>query len=238
MANRHRSKHNRSKRNITKLFEERRGNLDSRVKRDYIRNGIATIPCNISDYNDVISTYSVDGFETLAPEFEDYVKSSAEVATPEHPLVLNIIGDSLSEKEKKTIADVIMEDFAYDLGIVEKEEKRHMRIFLGMFFGLLISGVLLYLTHVLAEVPRELFFILFWFMGDTLCDYIFLTGHDLRRDRLLAGRLASIRVMFSDSFKDPAYTKNDVDRLYSEIEKEVEETIREEKSAETDDSIV
>ncbi|MBR1477708.1 MAG: hypothetical protein IJ608_07080 [Lachnospiraceae bacterium] len=216
-------------RNIVKLFEARRGHLDNRVRRDYVRNGIATIPCRISDYSDVISTYSVDGCETLNTEFTDYLKSAAEVTPSECPLVLNIIGDCLSQKEKQTIEDTILDDFAYDLGMVEKEEKRHIQTFSFMFFGLLIAGILLWLTKALADEPREVFFILFWFMGDTLCDYIFLTGHDLRRDRRLAGRLASIKVIFSERYEAPNYTENDVNRLYSEIEKEVAETIQEEE---------
>lgn len=51
---------NQVRRNIVKLFEPRKGHLDYRIKRDYVRNGIATIPCRISDYSDVISTYSVE----------------------------------------------------------------------------------------------------------------------------------------------------------------------------------
>ena len=215
-------------RNIVKLFEARKSHIDYRLKRDYIRNGIATLPCSISGYNDVINSYSVKGYETLNPEFVDYLKSAAEVTPPEYPLVLNIIGDCLSKEEQKTIEEVILDEFAYDLGMVEKAEKRHMHIFLGMFFGLLISGILLWLTQVLAEEPRELFFILFWFMGETLCDYIFLTGHDIRRDRTIAGRLASIKIVFSESFKEPEYTESDADRLYSEIERDVMETIQEE----------
>ena len=54
---------------VVRLFESRKGHLDYRVKRDYIRNGIATIPCRVTDYSDVISTYSVKGYETLNPEF-------------------------------------------------------------------------------------------------------------------------------------------------------------------------
>ena len=30
--------------NIARLFERRRGHLDYRIKRDYVRNGIAVIP--------------------------------------------------------------------------------------------------------------------------------------------------------------------------------------------------
>ena len=66
-------------------------------------------------------------------------------------------------------------------------------------------------------------------MGETLCDYIFLTGYDLRRQRRLAGRLASIKVVFSDSYEAPNYTENDVDQLYHQIEKEVNESLREDR---------
>ena len=183
-----------------------------------------SIPCHISDYSDVISTYSVKDYETLNPDFYDYLKTTAEVTPSEYPLVLNIIGNCLSEEEKETIDEIIRDDLAYNLGIVEKEEKRHSRIFWLMFIGLLVSGIILWMTETMADVPRELLFILFWFMGETVCDYILLTGHDLRQNRRLAGRLASIKVVFSESYEEPEYTKSDVDKLYAEIEKDVKET--------------
>ena len=213
------------KRNLVKLFESRKGHLDDRIKRDYVRNGIATIPCRISGYSDVISLYSVKEYETLNTEFTDYLKEAAELTPPECPLVLNIIGDCLTREEKKTIEETILDDFAYDLGVVEREDKRHTQTFWLMFLGMLLSGVLLWFTKAAAEEPRELLYILFWFMAENLCDYIFLTGHDLRRDRRLAGRLASIKVVFSESYEAPNYTKDDVEELYSEIERDVKETI-------------
>lgn len=214
---------------IIRLFESRKAHLDDRLKRDYVRNGIVTIPCRISDYSDVISTYSVKTYESLNEDFSAYVKSAAEMTPAEYPLVLNIIGDCLSQEEKETIEDTIRDDFAYDLGMVEKEEKRHTESFSFMFIGLLISGVLLAISEAMAEVPREVFYILFWFMGDTLCDYVFVTGYELRRDRILAGRLASIKVVFSESYEEPDYSEKDTDKLYSEIEKDVIETIQEEE---------
>ena len=218
-----------TRRNTARLFERRKGHLEYRIKRDYIRNGIATIPCHVSNYNDVINPYSDKGYETLNTDFFDYLTTAAEVTPDECPLVLNIIGNCLSQEEKKTIEEVIRDDFAYDLGMVEKEEKRHARIFCFMSIGLILSGVLLWFTKALADEPRELLFIPFWFMGETLCDYIFLTGYDLRRQRRLAGRLASIKVVFSESYEAPNYTESDVEQLYSEIEKEVKETLREEE---------
>ena len=215
-------------RRIIKLFESRSVDLDKRLKKDYIKNDIATFPCNISEYNDVISTYSVKGYETLNTEFSDFVKTAVEITPPEYPIVLNIIEDCLSEEEKKIINDTILETFAYELGVVEKEEKRHTKVFIFMIVGLILSGIVLYLTQTMEENSRELFFIPFWFIGDTLCDYIFLTGHDLRHNRRMAGRLASIKVVFSDKYKEPDYTKSDVDKLYSEIEKDVRDSIKKE----------
>ena len=88
---------------ILRLFESRRGHLEYRAKRDYVRNGIASIPCRIFSFTDVISPYSVKGYETLNPDFLDYVKTTADVTPPDCPLVLNIIGNCLSPDEKKTI---------------------------------------------------------------------------------------------------------------------------------------
>ena len=213
---------------ILSLFESRKAHLDSRIRRDYIRNGIATIPCRVTDYSDVISTYSVKGYETLNPDFTDYLTSTAEVTPPECPLVLNIIGDCLSDVQKSTIERIVRDDMAYDLGMVEQEDKRHTKTFFMMFFGFILSGLVLWFTEPLADEPREIFFILFWFMGESLCDYIFLTGHDLRCARRLAGRLASIQVVFSDRYEDKEWTSEDVNKLYSEIEQEVNESIQEE----------
>lgn len=217
------------KKTVGKLFESRKGQMDDLLKRDFINNGIATFPIKISSYYDVIHPLSVRRYETLNPDFKDLVELSAGVIPPDCPIVLNIIEDCLTEEERKTIVTTIEEYYAYNLGMVEKEERRHTKRFLIMTVGLILSAFLLWLSEGLDEIPRELFFVLFWFMGDTLCDYILLTGHDLRRDRRAAGQLASIKVTFSKNFDESDYTKEEVNKLYSEIAQEVKETIQDEK---------
>ena len=155
----------------------------------------------------------------------EYLKISAEVIPSEYPLVLEFVEDTLSQEEKKTITETIREYFAYNLGMVEKDLKRHTKRFILMCFGMILSGVLLWLSQEMAEVPREMFYVLFWFLGDILCDYIFLTGYDLRKDKRTAGRLASVQVKFSKHFDESDYTEKEVDKLYSEVEKDVKETL-------------
>lgn len=94
-------------RKIVKLFESRKGNLDERLKQDYVKNGIVTLPCHVSDYDNIISQYSVMGYETLNTEFADFLKTAVEFAPPEYPIVLNMIGEYLSQEEKKVINDTI-----------------------------------------------------------------------------------------------------------------------------------
>lgn len=213
------------KKKVEKLFESRKGQMDEMLHRDFINNGIATFPCQISSYHDIIHPFSVPRYETLNQEFADFLELGASVIPSECPIVVNIIEDCLTEKERQTVKVVIKEYYAYKLGLVEKEEKRHTKRFLIMSIGLVMASFLLWLSEGLGEISRELLFVLFWFMGDTICDYILLTGHDLRRDRRAAGQLASIQVIFSKSFDSSDYTKEEVDTIYSNIEKGVKETL-------------
>ena len=200
--------------------------MDELLHRDFVNNGIATFPVKISSYYDLIHPLSVQRYETLNPDFKDIVDLGAGVIPSDCPIVLNLIEDCLTEEEQKTIVTTIQEFYAYKLGMVENEEKRHTKRFIFMTVGLVVSAFLLWLSESLDEISRELFFVLFWFMGDTLCDYILLTGHDLRRDRRVAGQLASIKVTFSKSFDESDYTKEEVDKLHSDIEKDVKRTNR------------
>lgn len=214
------------KEKVGHLFESRKGQMDFLLHRDFINNGIATFPCKISSYYDIINPLSIRRYETPNPDFTDYIESGANVLPSDCPIVLNIIEDFLSEEERKTIVATIREYYAYKLGLVEKDLRRHTKRFIFMTVGLIASAFLLWLSEGLDDISRELFFVLFWFMGDTLCDYILLTGHDLRRDRRAAGQLASIQVTFSKSFDESDYTKDEVDKLYSDIKTDVRITIK------------
>ena len=205
------------KRNFTRLFDSRQSHLDSRIRRDYIANGIATIHCQISKYNDIISAYSVKDQESLNLDFVEYLEDAAEPIPDECPLVLNVIGGSLSAEEKKVITEIIRDDFAYRLGNVERELQEEFKLFIFMFVGSIVAGILLWLTDFLDEVPREIFVVLFWFFGDRMFEYVFITRQDLKQEKRLAGRLASIKVIFSDTHEKLHFTEDEINRLYAEL---------------------
>ena len=170
--------------------------------------------------NDIISKYSAKDQESLNFNFVDYLKDVVEPIPDEYPLVLNIIGDCLSPEEKKIIAENIREDFSYKLGLVEKEQDREFRFFIFMLVGSIVGGILYWLTDFLDEMPREFFIVLFWFFADRMFECIFITGHELRKEKRLAGRLASIKVIFSDTYKKVHYTEEQISQLYAELDLE------------------
>ena len=214
------------KKKIANLFESRKGHLDARVKRDFVSNGIGTIPIRVKDYYEVINAYSVKGVETLDFDFVEVLDLAASVMPEECPLVLNIVEDVLSDEERETITETIQDYYAYQLGILEKKVKRHKERFIFMSVGLVLTAGLLWLSQGMGELSREILFVLFWFFGDALFDYILLTGHDLRKKKRLAGRLASIKVEFSKAFDDSDYTDKEVNDLYSEIEEDIKQTLK------------
>ena len=207
-------------RNFIRLFDRKKGQIDSRIRRDYIENEIATVNCCISGYHDVISTYSSKGQENLNLHFIDFLESSAEPIPDKYPLVLNIIGNYLSDEEKKTIEETIYEVFHYKLGMVEKEQERELKVLIFMIVGSIIAGILLAMTDFLEEVPREIFVVLFWFFGDRMFQSFFITRRELRKEKRLAGRLASIKVIFSDTYEKIHYTEDQINQLYAELDLE------------------
>lgn len=206
------------KRNFTRLFDQKKSRIDSRVKRDYIENGIATVHCCISDYHDIINSYSAKDQESLNPDFVDYLQDAVGPIPGEFPLVLNVIGDCLSDEEKKIISEIIRDDFFYRLGIVEKEQEREFKMFVFMLIGSIIGAILMWVTDFLDEAPREIFIIFFWFFGDRMFEYLFITRRDLLQEKRLAGRLASIKVIFSDTYKKMHYTEEQISNLYAEMD--------------------
>ena len=208
----------RNQNNFIRLFESRKSNIDSRIGRDYIENEIATVNCCISSYYDVISTYSSKGQESLNYNFINYLEDAAKFIPNEYPLVLNIIGNCLSDEEKKTITETISEEFSYKLGRVEKEQEREFKVLIFMVVGSIIAGLLLTMTDFFEELPREIFVVLFWFFGDRMFQSLFITRRELRIERRFAGRLASIKVVFSDTHEKQHYTEDEIHKLYAELD--------------------
>ena len=201
-----------------RIFLGKDAKLGKRVRQEFVDNGIATVPCKVSGYEDIISSYSVEGYETLNSEFVDYVTDTASFIPYDYPIALEICGCRFSEKEKETIMSTIKEDFMYELGAVQKSNKRNALIFLLMIIGMVISGFMLSLFSNAAEISVEFIYIIFWFFADFVVSYFCLDGYEDRKLRCEAGRLASMSVSFSEEYDDKKYSDEEINTIYEDIQ--------------------
>ena len=206
-----------------RLFLKRDAKLAKRLKEDYIDNGIATLPCRVAGRDDMISHFSVPGYETLSPEFSDFIEASAEFIPPEYPIVLEISGCRFSEEDQAIIRRTIQEDFAYELGAVQRENRKQLIIALLMLAGMLVTGFLAFGAQGITDTAIEIIYIFFWFFADLAACYFCLDGFENRKKRLLAGRLADMTVCFSEKYDDSAVTDEDARSVYEELEKMAEQ---------------
>ena len=208
-----------------RLFLRRDAKLDKRLRRDFIDNGIATLPCKVSGMDDIISHYSVEGYETLSDEFTEYVRSGAEYIPPDYPIILEISGCRFTEVEQAVIRETVHEDFAYALGAVQHSNRRKLFVALGMMIGMILTGVLTFGTDLLNDTAIEIVYIFFWFFADMAACYFLLDNFGDRRDRILAARLADMELYFSEVHDDSPVTDEDAAQVYEAIQKNDNEQI-------------
>lgn len=199
-------------------FQRKRSGLDDILNRAFLDNGIATIPCNVSGLDDVISHYSVPGCETLNPEFVEYITSTVEAIPANYPVVLELVGHVFTAKEKDIITRTIKADFAFDLGIVEEKNRFQRKTFLITLLGFIVSCLFFTLTRFFSDILAEMVFVFFWFFADTLVGYITFGGYDLYRAHKLAGRLACIEVNFAAVFDPSDYTEAEAEQVFNNLD--------------------
>ena len=98
-------KNTKKSRNNIKKFKNKKFNYKKYVKDFYIENGKAHVHANVSCYEDIISKYSVEGYEFLNQDFIDYIEEVTYYIPVEYPVILEISGCKFTEKEEEIIAD-------------------------------------------------------------------------------------------------------------------------------------
>jgi hypothetical protein len=178
-------------------FYNKKSHLESRLKKDLIRDGIAYLPCKVRGIDDILSKFSTESITAVDAEFSDALLNTVDCIPQEYPLVLEIHGPKFTEQEKEMITETIISDADYMLGKTEAENRHHRKVFCGMVAGTVGSGILLgAIKHFVDEIPLEFFYVVFWLFADALVRYLFIEHGDYKNDKIRAGRIASMKVEF------------------------------------------
>lgn len=204
-------------------FTKKKSSIDKRLRMDYIDHDIATIPCKVDSFYDVINSYSVKNYETINPAFVEYINDIVDDIPKNYPIVINIVSNNLTDEEKDIIEYTILDEYAYDLGRAEKEIKDLNRNFILLTVCAILSGVLMWKLEFIQDFSYELIAILFWFFGESFIECIVFDGRELRKKHALAARLACCKVVFSSSYDEEDYSKDEKEEIYREIIQNIKE---------------
>ena len=178
-------------------FYKKKSDLQQRLQKDLIRDGIAYLPCKVSGVDDILSKFSTPGIESLDSEFTDALMKTVDCIPQEYPLVLEIHGPHFTEEEKRMITEAVISDADYMLGKTEAQNRHHRKVFWSMVAGTVGSGILLGVVKIFVdEIALEFFYVLFWLFADALVRYLFIEHGDYKNDKIRAGRIASMKVEF------------------------------------------
>ena len=178
-------------------FYKKKSDLQQRLQKDLIRDGIAYLPCKVSGVDDILSKFSMPGIESLDSEFTDALMDTVDCIPQEYPLVLEIHGPHFTEEEKRMITEAVISDADYMLGKTEAQNRHHRKVFWSMVAGTVGSGILLGVVKIFVdEIALEFFYVLFWLFADALVRYLFIEHGDYKNDKIRAGRIASMKVEF------------------------------------------
>jgi len=202
-----------------KIFKRKRIDYSKYVKDFYLENGLAYISCNIEDYYDIIDKYSVEGYEWLNSQFAHFLETNAHYIPVEYPIVLEICGECLTDKQQAAVTETIADYYSLKLGDHQLALSDNLRkSMVLLFFGLLLAGVIWLLRSInLIGSIKELILILFWFFTWEFANLAWLERSDLNAVKTEAGQLASIKVVFKETFIDIPADQAEVEQIIAEI---------------------
>ena len=200
-----------------KAYSRKKSHIEARLNEEFIDHGIATIPCKVGGMDDIISPYSVPGYETLDSGFVEYISGTVDCVPDYYPVVLNIVGHKFTEDEQEIIKSTIEDDLAYNLGTVEKENKSHIILFICMAIGLILTSIMISIFKWWSEIPIEMLFVFFWFFADTVVSYLLIEGWQFHKQRLRAARLACMQVIFSEEYDESDYSETEAKEIIDKI---------------------
>lgn len=187
---------------------------DKAVRYYFIDKGVAYISCKVTGLDDVICHYSVPGYEILSEDFSNYLERIMEHIPEKYPLVLEITGHKFSPEEQTRIEDAIWTQFELRFGSAQKQQRSSIIRIIWFTVFLVLSVILLMNTQNLAY---EMAWVLFWFFGDRLIEYILLDELDISRKKMHIAQILSMKVVFTENYSDDDLSEREAASYRSEV---------------------
>lgn len=204
-------------------FNKRKVDYREAVDTFYMSKGIACICCNVSGIDDVINPYSVRGYEMLNESLVSYINSVIGNIPVGVPVALELCGGSFTEREKKTITDAVWNHYELELGKAQKVRTGHF-IRIAWFVLFFVFAAIFIFSNRTTDTSKELMYVLFYFLGDRMIDYIVFGNRDVELNRIRAAQLVSMNVIFREEFIDDDLSDEEAERIKAAVTEHTKST--------------
>lgn len=205
---------------IKHVFEEQYFDLNKEVNKIYVDNGIGCIAVRIKKYSDVISRYSGKGYECLDHEFYSYLDRNLRYIPADVPILLQVYGCKLKEKEKEIIVENIREHYAYKLGeVIEENNEKRLKIILYAVLGA-IFFTLSIVTENISDMLSNFLNLAFWFYGSTVVTYFAVDMRGARVKRRRAGQIANMYITIEEKLNANPISEEDKEIIFKSLNNE------------------
>lgn len=182
-----------------KQFQKANFDFAKYVKEFYVEDGKAYISVKIDSIDEIISDYSIEGYEWLNSDFAAYVEENTYYIPVHYPIVIDIYGCNFTDQEQKMITEVIRDYFGLKLGdkILELKQNRKKAMMLLLFgvFTFATSFLLSSINQI--SMLFEILVIITWFAIWEFISYVWFEREQMKKDKVEAGQLASMEVKFN-----------------------------------------
>lgn len=202
--------------NFKKTFDNKKINTNELMAQFTVNGETGYIVLHANSVDDVVSSYSVKGYEYLNPGFKGVLDKYSEYVPDSLPMVLEITGCDFSEKEKEQIQNAIWHEYEYDY-LSENRDMRRTKVRAAS--NLVFS--LIFLAYLYFWEPEGLIVDLIWvplwaFLDAVMCLFLYdLPGSRKQRRRFVQKQ--TMKLVFTKKFIDNDPTREELRKYHTAV---------------------
>ncbi len=168
-----------------------------------VNDNEAYISLKVSNYDSIISDYSLEEYPTLKNEFVEVIEKRASIIPLDYPFVLEIHNKTFTAEQKITVRKLIKNHFTF-MCINKQSELKRLK---QKGFYLLLAGILTFIVSMLVYsieslVPFfEILNFISWYSIWEFGELVIFEQDDLKEEIIKYRHLSKIRVVYDKDSK-------------------------------------
>lgn len=205
-----------TKQHFKRQFDNKKIHTAELLSRIMVHDDTGYIVLQASSVTDVISSYSVRGYEYLNSEFKGLLDKFIEFLPDTFPVILEITGCDFTEAEQEQVQNAIWHEYEYDYLAENRDMKKTiLRAASSLLFSLIFLSYL-YFWNPTGLVVDLIWIPLWTFLDSVICLFLYdLPGSRKNKRRFIQKQ--TMKLLFSKTYEDDDPPEQKIQEYHSAI---------------------